>query len=231
LVQNNSGNNLDVVRSSNQLVGIFWALCFLIFLTACSKKNIAPPSLKEFWIECNEDSLKWMFENPHENRYISVFCKSKDMKKVGKMRVRGDTSRGFSKKSLKLILENQDGREQTINLNAEYLDKSYLRQHISSTIFNLLEQTCFLTSYARVHLNGRFHGLFLEIENMDKGFLVRNGLDPKGNLYKAAIDGASLTVYDSLDFHWEKKTSKKDSWNDLHQLIYDLDTCSPAGTY
>ena len=91
------------------------------------------------------------------------------------MRVRGDSSRDLDKKSLKIkILDSISiNTKKVINLNAEYSDLSFLRSHLSSKIFKKLNYPCFETSFSKVYINDKYHGLFLEVENMDKDFLKK----------------------------------------------------------
>jgi spore coat protein CotH len=186
--------------------------------------------MQEYRIDCHPDSLKYIMEHPKEDHYIPIQVSFAGKSFNGKMRLRGDSSREFPKKSLKIQLFDDAGKKaQTINLNAEYLDKSYVRQHLSSIIIQENGLPCFSTSYAPVFMNGEYYGLFLQVENMDEDFLAKYGMNPKGNLYKAAHDGASLTRFDNLQEHWEKKTNESDSWYDLQDLIDELDTVGISG--
>ncbi|MFN5324011.1 MAG: CotH kinase family protein [Bacteroidota bacterium] len=222
-------------RSASVFRITLWFLaCFILLFSSCGKKKeIKSIEIAEYRITCHIDSLNGLMQDPYSNRYIDATVERGGKSYKAKMRVRGDSSRGFSKKSIKLKLElGGDKKEsEVVNLNAEYLDKTYVRQHLSSKLFELMNLVCFETSYAPVYLNGDFYGLFLRVENMDKDFLKKRGLSTDANMYKAAKDGASLTRFDSLAFHWEKKTNRSDSWDDLFNLIQDIDTCSPEGMF
>ena len=45
---------------------------------------------------------------------------------------------------------------------------------------------------------------------LDKDFLKNNGLNPKGDLFKASKDGACLFEKQELETKWEKKTNTED---------------------
>ncbi|MDP6797931.1 MAG: CotH kinase family protein, partial [Candidatus Krumholzibacteria bacterium] len=62
----------------------------------------------------------------------------------------------------------------------------------------------------------------------DEDFLADKGLDPQGNLYKATLDGACLSIFDDVEIHWEKKTNENESRDDLQELIDNLDSVSDA---
>jgi spore coat protein CotH len=197
-------------------------------LSSCKEDREVP--IEEYRLVCNPDSLAYIMENPKTDHFIPVEVTFKGKTHKGRLRLRGDTSREFPKKSLKIQLLDDNGQKtSTINLNAEYLDKSYIHQHLSSLIIQENGLPCFSTSFSPVYMNDEYYGLFLQVENMDEDFLSKYGMNPKGNFYKSAHDGASLTKYDNLQEHWEKKTNESDSWYDLQDLIDEVDTVSIAG--
>ena len=202
-------------------------LLFVIFFSCSNKEekiNIPIVEIEEHHIYSNQYDLNKMFENFRENNYISIKLKNKEKTVNAGMRVRGDSSRDLDKKSLKIkILDSISiNTKKVINLNAEYSDLSFLRSHLSSKIFKKLNYPCFTTSFSKVYINDKYHGLFLEVENMDKDFLKKNGYNPKGDLYKATKDGACLYSLSEVPLKWEKKTNKKTSWIGLENLIFDL---------
>jgi hypothetical protein len=210
----------------------------LLLLFACGNKSIDSPDqtsryVKEYFIECDITAFQSIEKNYGENKYIPIKISYNGETRPAKMRIRGDTSRKNPKKSLKIsfdsLLTNQISS--IINLNAEYADKTYIRQFLSSQLMKKAGQICFNSQHAKVFINGKFHGLFLQVENMDKNFLKRNKLSKKGNLYKATKDGACLSIFDDFDVKWEKKTNKKSDHNDLTKLIEDLNTVHDSDFY
>ena len=113
------------------------------------------------------------------------------------MRIRGDSSRKDAKKSLKVkfIL---NGKVKTLNLNAEFSDKSYIRQYLSSQIMRASGQNCYNTKFAKLSINGKYFGLYLQVENMDRRFLKNNLLDENGSLYKATKDGSCMSIFGAI---------------------------------
>ena len=214
------------------LVFFFSLSCFLIFIWSCgntsSDKNITENVVKDYHIQCDSIELIKLYENFDSNLYIPIKISYKGETRIARMRIRGDTSRKDPKKSLKIKFDSLtiDNLPEIINLNAEYADKSYIRQYLSSKLMQKSGQICFNAEHVKVYVNGNFHGLFLQVENIGKDFLKRNGLDKKGNLYKATKDGACLSVFDDFDLKWEKKTNKKDDHNDLTKLIYNINNTS-----
>jgi len=202
----------------------------LTFLISCGsntvKKDPPPRVINEYYIICDTTDFVSIQNNYKENKYISIKITYNGETQTAKMRIRGDTSRKDPKKSLKIKFDSLgiENIPPIINLNAEYADKTYIRQYLSSKIMKESGQICFNSEHVKVYINGKFHGLFLQIENIGKAFLKRNNLSKKGNLYKATKDGACLSIFDDFDIKWEKKTNKKSDHNDLTKLIYDLNT-------
>jgi spore coat protein H len=186
-----------------------------------------PEGLPVLQITCNPDSFQLIYDRPKEDIYISATLQvGKEQWKGVKLRLRGDTSREFPKKSLKLKIAKSKtlpfGRN-TLNLNAEYLDKTYLRQYLSTRLFQASGQPCFDARHVLVHINGTFHGIYLMVENVDKEFLDKWGLSKDGDLFKATKDSASLSRYDNVPALWERKMPKSDSsWTVLQELIAKL---------
>jgi hypothetical protein len=190
----------------------------------------------ELFITCNADSLYLIQEHYAQDIYImaDVTMAGRQWRKVP-LRIRGDSSREFPKKSLKLKFPKadpfMDGRW-TLNLNGEYLDSTYLRQSIATRMFAEAGVPCFSTRHALVHINGALHGLFLVVENMDEQFMRKWGLDPKSDLYKATRDKASLSWGEDLKLLWEKKANEKDSvWTPLERLVNQLNLTPDAEYY
>ncbi len=190
--------------------------------------------LKEYYITCDPDSFAYIYQNYGEDHYIRVtFSQAGQTWPNVRLRIRGDSSRSYPKKSLKFKFDDQpfsNGRN-TLNFNAEYLDKSYLHAIISSVLMRISGQPCFGAEPARLFLNGQFLGLYIRVENMDRDFLTARDLDENGNLYKAAIDGACLSIYDDPDYHWQKKTNENSGSSDLQNLITDINSVSESNYY
>lgn len=205
-------------------------LLVLLFASA----GIRAENLKEVYITCNPEEFKNIYTEFLPDIYIncSIAYQGATWDNVS-LRIRGDDSRYFPKKSLKLKFDKEpfaNGRS-TINFNADYLDKSYMRQYISSSVMKMAGQKCFNAEHVKVFLNGEFFGLYVMVENVDEDYLSARGLDPKGNLYKASEDGASMSEYDILWLHWEKKTNAEKNWLDLDTLIKQINAVADQDFY
>ncbi len=214
----------------------FFILIFIIIFFCIEKvfsqnKDVNVLKLDKINIYCNKTDFNLIYRKPYENNYISVDLIYNETKldKV-KMRIRGDSSRRFSKKSLKLKLNQNnlfpDGVTD-INLNGLQLDKSFIREAIATFVITKSGYPCFLAQPVIVSLNDTCIGLYMNVGAVDDYFLESNGLDKRNNLYKADKDSACLSIYDNLESMWQKKTNKDiNGFNDLQELILLLDTVS-----
>lgn len=190
--------------------------------------------LKEIYIYCDSKQFDYIYENWGQNIYIPVTIRANGTEnKRARMRIRGDTSRKFGKKSLKVKLEAEPliFGQKILNLNADFEDPSYIHQYLASYVFQQSGTPCFNAEHVRIYLNGKFFGLYLMIENMDEDFLQKRNLDEYANMYKATKDGACLGYYDNVEYHWEKKTNEYTGREDLQELIYVLDTIPDSKYY
>ncbi len=210
---------------------LFTIAFFLFVLFSCSnnKKKDTKIVIKDFNIIVNSSLLDSIYTHFSENIYIPISFISKSDTVKAKMRLRGDSSRKYDKKSLKIVFKKNEipeGEKRKINLNSEWTDKSYIRQFISSKLMQKAGVIAYKSNFVRLSINNKFLGLYLQVENIDKEFLKKRHLDSKNNLYKATKDGASLSHFDDISAKWEKKTNKKESHEDLQQLINQIDTIS-----
>ncbi len=187
--------------------------------------------LSEYRVYCEPGQLAMMFANFEEEIEIpaTLEFQGQTWTKI-RMRIRGDGTRKVPKKSLRFTFPDKrfaDGRE-VLNLNSDYLDLSYIRNFVSSRLMRESGQPCFDAEYGRLFINDELYGVYIKLERIDEDFLRRRGMDPEGNLYKAALDGSSLSPSDNLAIHWEKKTNSNESWDDLRTFIRDINTVSDS---
>ncbi|MCB9230056.1 MAG: CotH kinase family protein [Bacteroidia bacterium] len=195
-----------------------------------------PPGLKEFFLVCNPDSFRIIQREFKSDIFLSaqLTFQGRIWKNV-RLRLRGDTSREFPEKSLKLKFPESDpflNEATTVNLNREYLDPTFMRQTLAATIFRESGHPCFTTEHVKIHLNGEYKGLYLSVEPVNKKFLKRNDLSKKGFLYKATRDHACLNYYDIPEQYWDLKNPKDTTdWAPLKQLIEVLNGTHGAAYY
>ncbi|MFM1876317.1 MAG: hypothetical protein RL266_2054 [Bacteroidota bacterium] len=189
--------------------------------------------IKEFFINCDPADFQFIYDNYEQDIYIpATFEYDGTTWSNVSIRIRGDGSRQFPKKSLKVRFNEGayiDGRT-NLNINAEWEDQSYIQQSIASRLMRESGQACFTTEHVRIYLNGSYFGLYLMVEAVDERFFEIRDLDPNGNTYKASLDGSSLSIFDQPQYHWEQETGANLNMLDLQQLINAIND-EPQATY
>ncbi len=206
-----------------------WQICGVVLLLGISViASAAPP---DYFLTCDPDSFTYIYENWSTDHYIPcVLSYGGQVWPECRVRIRGDSSREFPKKSLRVKTDGlpfANGRD-VILFNADYEDESYIHTVISTRLFSELGYPCFAAEHARLHLNGGYYGLYLRTENVDEDFLASSSLDPNGSLYKATLDGATLSEFDDIYNFWEKKTNTAAPWDDLVLLRDEINSVSDA---
>jgi len=166
-----------------------------------------------------------------DNYYPATFVyEGKVYENVG-VRYRGQTSRAYKKKCLKvrfndgdLFTGSFDDELRSIDLQAMWADKSYLREKLSNDMFKKVKVAPGVdkwvayceTRHVVLYINGQYWGLFLEMEAPGRRFLKRNKRDDTGNLYKAYNEATDI-------WGFEKKTNEETtSMADLSSFLWGV---------
>lgn len=148
------------------------------------------------------------------------------------VRLRGISARSWPKKSYKFDFNPGDffrfsldqAPVEEFNLNTTYSDKAYIRQVLAWETYRDAGAPYSISFPVRVQQNGAFYSLSLFVEQPDERYLARQGLDPKGALYK---------MYNPLDSSTEsvqKRTRLYEGNNDLQHLSNAMRLLGPVRT-
>ena len=144
------------------------------------------------------------------------------------VRYRGDWARTWPKKPLKIFFEKDkefEGRH-CLNLNSEWRDPAFIREALAYHVYAACGVPASACRMVLLHLNGRFYGLYADVEQPDKPLLKRYGL--KGaSLYKAdshaqRSDERDLGRESSFASHYKKETRKSEGQRDLQLFCHEL---------
>ncbi|MDG1049503.1 MAG: CotH kinase family protein [Planctomycetota bacterium] len=142
------------------------------------------------------DVWEWFVQNPgaantSNGTRCSIWIEGEFYDNV-KVNRRGQSSAGYPRKSYKFDFNPDDRPELEIfgapideaNLNTHWADKAHVRQFLS---YGLYEEVGSLVSKSfpvRLQQNGDFYSVQTFVEELDRFFLERVGVDPDGALYK-----------------------------------------------
>jgi hypothetical protein len=125
------------------------------------------------------------------------------------VRVRGEKSRSYPKKSLRIKFPHgatHPGLTRKIELRAEWADRSFLRTHLGYETFRRLTVIPTpRTRFVNLTLDGDNYGLMLEVERIGSSFLERNGRDGEAPLFtqaRATVPGALMPMPKATDYEW-----------------------------
>ena len=157
------------------------------------------------------------------------------------MRFRGNTACFLDKRNLKFRFNR--GRYfkglRKLNLQGIWTDKSLIREQLAWDFIRQLGIPYCETEYVRLHLNGRYHGLFLALEHPDSRFLERNGFDGDDCLYKAKqpprdggtpIGVSSHTRVADYAAYWEEETCEDGDFSALAGFVGDMHSDAVGGS-
>lgn len=190
-------------------------------------------------IEIDESDLKDMNENAIKEEFKSakVTVNGDTYGNVG-IRTKGNSSltsvanSDSNRYSYKINFDkyntsqSMEGLTQ-LNLNNCYSDPSYMREFLTYSICEEMGLATPEFAYAKVSINGEYHGLYLAVEGLKESYLENNFGDVTGDLYKSD-EGSSLQYkgddpesYSNLIIESDKKTA---DWSKVTKLLKSLDT-------
>lgn len=141
------------------------------------------------------------------------------------MQIRGQTSSYYPKKSIKIRLEPGSslfGFDE-MNLNAQYSDRSRIRENLSYLYHAHCGQIVPVTAMTQVFFNGSTQGPYLFVEDVDGDFALRSWLPDDAVIYKCREYGSSLNSPHALHLYL-KKTFEGLPMSDLEWFIRWLNT-------
>lgn len=139
------------------------------------------------------------------------------------LRQRGQSVCGSTKPYLKLRFQRgrdfdqpNGTRAHKLNLQSLWTDKSLVREGLAWEVFEDLGMPACTEDFVRIHVNGKYYGLYGAVEHPDARFLERNNLNPDGNLYKATASTEEATGT------YEKKTNEDGDMSDLRTFLQTM---------
>ncbi|MCX7680611.1 MAG: CotH kinase family protein [Anaerolineae bacterium] len=198
-----------------------------VYLPLVSAQRPPPPPLYSLTID--PAHLAWLYANFRADETVPAIFTYEGTSYEVAVRFRGDTARYHRKKSWKIRFPAatpfQGQRE--LNLNAEFPDRSLLREMLAYDLFRRVGLPAPRTQFVRLEINGEYKGVYVQVEQIDQRFLERIGWDPNGNLYKGDYGsnfdwvGEGVTAY-------VKKTNREDSNADILDLLRVVNFTSDA---
>jgi len=185
-----------------------------------------PDSVPSIHLEFDQSQWEFACEHYWEDIYLPAVLTCGEYTLDCQFRIRGDTSREYPKKSIKIEFPSGvylfDQNE--LNLNAEYLDKTRIRELVSYLYYSRTGQVVPRVHLVEVVFNGETQGAYVSVEDIDSDFLLNTSLPDEAVIYKCATRYATLDRVDELE-PYSKKTHEFQPWDDLLLLMRWLALC------
>jgi len=141
-----------------------------------------------------------------------------------KMRLRGNSSRGWPKKSWRIELPagaRFDGRRK-FNLVSEWRDSTMMFEKLGYDMLAAMGVPTPKATYVRLVINGKFQGVYLDLERVDKNFLDNRGFaDTEGTIYRCGGKNCEMKKgYDkTYQRDWEVSSPDNGSRKPLEDFL------------
>src|SRR5262245_25623939 len=145
-----------------------------------------------------------------------------------RVRYRGAWARSWPKKPLKIFFaaDNPFEGQRRISLNSSWRDPAFIREKVAYDIYAACGVPASTSRMARLLINGKFRGLYVQVEQPDKAFAKRYKL--KGaSIYKANSHSNQADERDhggeqQYRAHYEKETQEESGYSELQTFCEGL---------
>ncbi len=221
----------------------------LCSLSLCRGQGLSPEpgvvysdaSIPRIDLYLPEDSLDALYDDPTSDEYFRAqFVFTRDgvrdsVPNVG-LRLRGNFSRFANKKNFKVSFNRflPGGKWhalEKLNVNGQANDPSVIRAKLVSDLIPAMNVEGTRAAHTDVYINGRFYGLYINVEHIDEQFVRNHFGTDLGNLYKCLYptdlvwQGSSPSSYDYCEW---KRGGDISPYSDLIHFI-DVLNNTPDG--
>jgi len=196
-----------------------------------------PGTLPVYELRMAGDELSKLQQEPGSDERHPARFMAEGKEYAVTVRYRGDWARSWPKKPLKIFFEkDKEFRGQhALNLNSNWRDPAFVREQLAYHVYTVCGVPASSTRMVKLNLNGRFYGVFLEVEQPDKPFLKRAQLKGavlyKANSHSWRSDESDLGKESAFHAQYEKETHKNEDYSDLQRFCHDLATTTDVGKF
>lgn len=195
------------------------------------EENATPSKLPVYKITIAPQEFRRLEASTYSNERCPVtFSAEGKTYQKAQMRYRGAWARGWPKKPLKIFFEDGDEFEgqHCVNLNSGWRDPAFVREVLAYHVYEACGVPASKSRLVRVEVNGKFQGVYVEVEQPGKAFLKRNNLKGaavyKANSSANQADERDLGSLQAFTHHYEKETRKKEDAKALQDFCHELAT-------
>lgn len=154
-------------------------------------------------------------KKPREDTMYPAVFEARGERHEVLVRYRGNSSRGWPKKSWRIELPEGtrfDGRRK-LNLISSWRDSTLMVEKLSYDFLEALGFPGPRARYVRLEVNGVYEGVYLDIERVDKNFLVNHELaDKDATIYRCGMKDCEFKLWSNPNFQrpFTKMTNETD---------------------
>lgn len=179
-------------------------------------------SIPTYALSVDEGLLQKFMEDPTLAAQAATF-EAGGKRWSATMNVRGGSSRWYPKKSWRIELpdgERFDGRRK-LNLIAEMADRTMMVEKLAYDLLSAAQVPASGARYVRLVVNGKYRGLYLDLERVDKALTGRLGfLDDDPSIYRCGKQDCELKLdTEWWQQPWEKQTNEDQPHDDLEAFL------------
>ncbi len=153
-------------------------------------KSFTDSKLQVYQINIPEDGLVKMLTDVNEDIEIDGSFAWNNQSWPIEIRLRGASTRHAAKKSYRVEFKKDSPfPRDVIYLKAEPMDHTMQQEKLSCDLFRANQALCFQAKYINLILNGRYEGVYLDVEPLRVPFMNHPDLNPRGSLIRASTFG------------------------------------------
>lgn len=174
-----------------------------------------------------------------------IYDQTDTLYQVG-VRIKGNSSRNAKKLSVKISTDEFNNQEfqglKTFNLNGNHNDPSVCREFLSTYVLGVNNVVAQRSNWVQLFINGNYHGLYNNAEQINKTFLESRFGNKNGNLYKCSWPADLIWINNDQNTYkniinpsplneraYELKTNEsQDDYSDLVHLIDVINNTSSS---
>ncbi len=178
--------------------------------------------VKVYSVQLAEADYQALIADPYDDGRPATF--TVDGKQLPcTFRVRGGSSRHYPKKSWRIDLPDgtKYGGRKKINLVSEMADRTFMVEKLGFDLLAAMGVPASNANYVRLYVNGRFEGIYLDIERVDKAFLDAHAFaDTDADIFRCGDQDCEMKLYrNDWQGEWEKQTNELTGFDPLWSFL------------
>ncbi len=183
--------------------------------------------LETYRIEIAPELLQLFYEDEDTPPKPATWIHEDGRREGVQMRLRGNSSRGWPKKSWRIEFPagmKFQGRRK-LNLISSWREQTMMIEKLAYDMLEAMGVPASKCKYVLLYINGQYQGVYLDLERVDQSFMQRAGfLDPDGTIYRCGRKNCEMKTYDDFTYQdtWEKETNELLPNTELESFLHAI---------